>query len=93
MSTTEAVPPYVGILTGQLQRVSKLLASVIERLEAVENLQAVTAYEQADVVETLARLSECVRLLLDAQRMQARTAVMADDVFANSTAHEEYRLS
>ncbi|WP_326946674.1 hypothetical protein OG439_46335 [Amycolatopsis sp. NBC_01307] len=57
--------PQAGDLAVQVRRLSKLLASTVERLEAVESLQAVTVDEQARVVEELERQTERLRQVVE----------------------------
>jgi|GEM_PF-6469223 len=58
-------PPHPGDLAVQVRRLSKLLASTVERLEAVESLQAVTVDEQSRVLEELERQTERLRQVVE----------------------------
>lgn len=58
-------PSYPGDLAVQLRRLSKLLVSTVERLEAVESLQAVTVDEQTRVLEELERQTERLRQVVE----------------------------
>lgn len=58
-------PSYPGDLAVQIRRLSKLLASTVERLEAVESLQAVTVDEQTRVLEELERQTDRLRQVVE----------------------------
>jgi thioredoxin-like negative regulator of GroEL len=76
-------------LAMQVQRLSKLLTSTVARLEETERMASLTLFIQDELCGDVARLFNYAA----EQRQQTRAAVMAADVFANSTAHEEYRSS
>lgn len=86
---TDTPNPTAAELAAQVQLLSKLLISTITRLEAAEEAAALTVFIQDELCQHVERLLD------DAaeQRQQTRAAVMAADVFSNSTAHEEYRPS
>lgn len=76
-------------LAAQVARLSKLLASTVTKLEETERMASLTLFIQDDMWGHVERLLDN----LDEQRKQTRAAVMASDVFSNSTAHEEYQPS
>lgn len=80
-------PPPTGDLAVQLRRLSKLLASTVERLEKAEETTALTLFIQDELCQHVERLLDYVA----EHRKQVRATVMAADVFANPTAHEEYQ--
>jgi hypothetical protein len=94
MPSDQHNPASTGNLPVQLRRLSKLLASTVERLETVESLQAVTVDEQANLSEQLEKLATRLGLAVN-QRCTCMTRVqpLADDPFRNGTEYEEYRPS
>lgn len=86
---TNTPTPTAAELAAQVQLLSKLLMLAITRLEAAEEAAALTVFIQDELCQHVERLLDHAAK----QRSQARAAALASDVFANSTAHEEYRPS
>ncbi|MEC3980404.1 hypothetical protein [Amycolatopsis sp. H20-H5] len=79
MSTPEPKHAYPGDLVVQIRRLTKLLESTVERLEAVESLQAVTVGEQQLVVEELERQTERLRLVVEQRHASVTRETLAVD--------------
>jgi hypothetical protein len=92
MTTDEATNERADVAV-KLHRLSKLLSSTLERMEAIESLQAVTVGEQADVSEQLGKLADRLRLIVSQQCTCTTREVLGGNVFRNGTEHEEYRPS
>lgn len=86
---TDTPTPTAAELAAQVEHLSKLLTSTVARLEETERMASLTLFIQDELFGDVERLFNYAA----EQRQQTRAAVMASDVFANSTAHEEYRPS